>query len=170
MIPEFVPHADRRVNEALLPPGVHSATEAEVREALVDKFPTSVTRRPVYQGWQAVRAEVHQRFPVEHEYIDGSFVTARMNPDDLDLSVWVDARLMDRLTDKQQHDLMSFRRKAKAQHKCHLFFVPRRDTGDARYAEFEDEARWTSEYWASYRNLRKIVVPGVTKGYIEVVT
>lgn len=87
MIPDFIdePLAHSRI----LPDGIYGASPGQVKERFVTAFPQSMTRPRLFDGWQALRHLVRTLLPVEHEYLDGSFVTSKANPRDIDVSFWV---------------------------------------------------------------------------------
>jgi hypothetical protein len=169
LVPDFVAHADRQVTDHLLPVGVHSATQDEVEEALVDKFPRSLTRRRVFNGWCAFRTQVRQLVQVDHEYIDGSFVTGRLNPKDVDVSLWIRADTMNALDTGRQSALSQLLKDAKALYHSDAYVVPHCSSGHSLYRVYQTQL-WTKQYWRMYKNVRGIVVPGAEKGYIEVVS
>lgn len=167
-MPDFIDHDDRRVVDRLLPPGTHKLTEEEVEEAFVKPFPTSLRRRRVFRNWTAFRAQIRSLVPVEQEYVDGSFVTDRPNPDDVDVSLWIRARDLEALNPGPQRALHHLIVNSK-HFDCDAYIVPVCTSGDAMYQEFLRHSQWTADYWSSYRDPRKIVIAGVEKGYVEVV-
>jgi hypothetical protein len=78
--------------EGVLPNGVHHATEAEVRERLVDSFPTSASRQPIFEGFCRYRVDLSGLGLNVTQWVDGSFTDAtRLDPDDIDLVNYVSA-------------------------------------------------------------------------------
>src|SRR4051812_16621271 len=88
--------------DLLLPSGVHQGTLDEVKTLLVDGFPSSLQRIRLWESYVAFRTLIRALVPVDHEYLDGSFVTSRPAPKDVDLSIWVDAAAIDRLGPQDQ--------------------------------------------------------------------
>jgi hypothetical protein len=76
-----------------LPPGVHAATLAEVKAV----FATTPRRRLLFEGLrQALENLAHAG--VRRVFIDGSFVTTKANPNDVDgCWVWTEAVHLDLL-------------------------------------------------------------------------
>jgi hypothetical protein len=90
------------VTDRTLPPGVYELTPEDVEAELVKPFERSLRRKAVYQGWTAFRAQVRSLVPVDREFIDGSFVTDRLNPDDMDVSFWIRAEHLEELGQGEQ--------------------------------------------------------------------
>lgn len=76
---------DFPVGQDRLPPGLHRATLAEIRGALVEAFPGSKTRRPIFDSWTLLRQAIRRIIEPEREWVDGSYVTRKQNPGDVDL-------------------------------------------------------------------------------------
>lgn len=167
-MPEFVDHDDPRVVDRILPSGTYKMTEDEVEEAFVKPFSSSLRRRMVFRDWTAYRAQIRSLVPVEQEFIDGSFVTDRMNPDDVDMSLWIRAQELDSLAPGAQRAILRLLADSK-RFNCDAYIVPVCNSGHIMFQDFQKQSKWTEEYWASYRDPRKIVVPGIEKGYVEVV-
>lgn len=167
MIPDFVvePLAAHR----LLPPGTHKATVADTHARFVDGF-GSARRQEVFAGWQAFRGLVRQVVPVQQEFVDGSFVTDKDEPKDVDVSFWIAADdLLTLPADAQQAFRLLFGdRDFQRSFNCDAYVVPVCPSGHTNYGDFQ-HMLWTSEYWAACRDKTGAVVPGVTKGYIEVI-
>lgn len=169
-IPGFQNHPG--LDEPILPVGVHRATVQEVKTSLVDQFPDSATRKQIFTGWLVLRAIISGIVPVLHEYIDGSFVTARPNPGDVDLSVWVEADTLNGLVAPDQ-DVLSYvfdkksRTEIKRTFRCDPYLVARCDPGHPAYRRFQ-HMLWTQGHWAAYKDRAGRVRPEVSKGFIEV--
>ena len=74
-----------------LPPGVHAATLAEVETV----FATTPRRRLLFEGLRQALENL-ARAGVRRVFIDGSFVTTKANPNDVDgCWVWTEAVYLD---------------------------------------------------------------------------
>lgn len=72
----------------LLTPGLHPMTMAQVKALCVDGFPTSNTRGTIFAGLTSLLAELSTASGmVGNVWIDGSFVTQKIDPADCDLVV-----------------------------------------------------------------------------------
>lgn len=69
----------------VLSPGFHNCTYDEFYVALVDSFPTSQSRKPIAEALLTFSKEVFA-IGVPYEFwIDGSYVTTKINPNDADV-------------------------------------------------------------------------------------
>jgi uncharacterized protein DUF6932 len=166
-IPSLVDPAG--LGEDLLPTGVHPATLSEVEDAFVAPFGLSVTRSRIASGWKTFRTVVGSLVTIQHEYIDGSFVSNRLNPDDIDLSLWIRAVDMDALSPDDSAALAWTMRKCLDVYKCDAYIVPVCRAEHGLYAEHLRMKATTELYWSTYKDLGDRVRPEVRKGYIEVV-
>ncbi|HCG02761.1 MAG TPA: hypothetical protein DEV93_19725 [Chloroflexi bacterium] len=73
-----------------LTPGVHAATVEEVKEVLVTGFPESATRQEIFDQWIALRADIAEVATIDKQWLDGSFVSRKLDPGDLDVATHID--------------------------------------------------------------------------------
>jgi hypothetical protein len=163
-IPDFVDGP-----EPLLPPGVHQATIEEIQASLVTGFPTSVTRQRIASNWIAFGRVFRTYLPVKQEFIDGSFVTGRQNPQDLDHSLWIDADDLVSLAGDRLQAFQGFWSRRLDAFGCDAHLVPECTPGHKLYGVFVQERNLTEAAWPRYQNLVREIVAGVQKGYLEVV-
>jgi hypothetical protein len=71
--------------EGLLPTGRHRATLAEIEIAFVDGFPTSATRSVLLESFSYVREAIRRVVPIREQWLNGSFVTSKLHPGDIDV-------------------------------------------------------------------------------------
>jgi hypothetical protein len=164
VIPAFV---DVGQPDEVLPPGLHQTNELEIKATLVDKFPGSTSRSDIFTSWQAFSLLCRSILPVKEERINGSFVTSRLEPSDLDVAIWIaadDFAALDLGTQLSFGDLLA---KAKPTFKCDAYVVPECPPGHPTYADYQ-YMLWTDSYWAQYKSPTKLIVPGVQKGYLRV--
>lgn len=90
MIPAFNEHG-------VLPAGRYQAMPDEIEQRFVLTFPTSLTRKNIFDGWRRRREQLLELVQVEQEWIDGSFVTSKRDPSDLDVAVFIDGQKFDNL-------------------------------------------------------------------------
>lgn len=62
------------------------------------KWATSTTRQTVWNDWKQITALVRKAVPVAAVWMSGSFLTDKMDPDDLDVVFIIDARQADAVT------------------------------------------------------------------------
>jgi hypothetical protein len=71
----------------LLGAGLHPMTMAQVQTLCVGGFPTSTTRGRIFGGLTSLLAELSAAGMTGNVWIDGSFVTQKIDPSDCDLVV-----------------------------------------------------------------------------------
>jgi hypothetical protein len=166
VIPEFV---GTGMGDPVLPTGIHKASVDEIRAAFVDAdaFSQSTTRRKIFGGWLAFRLAVKRLIPVEHEYLDGGFVTGKVNPKDVDLSMWIRRSDLEAADPNIRAGVTTLRRQ-RLSFSCDAVFVFSCETSHAKYKEFEHFRDWTERAWPTYRMGTGELTTAVSKGYIEV--
>lgn len=70
-----------------------------VKTTLVDPFPDSATRDPLYARWLQHRSAVAAIIPILRQWVDGSYVTTKLDPGDIDVVTFVDGPTVDALDD-----------------------------------------------------------------------
>jgi len=160
-------------DEKVLPLGTHLATPPEIGAFFVAGFGSSVTRSDVFDGWKRFRAFIRGIIPgIEKEFVNGSFVTERADPNDIDLSLWVHADVLDALPADTQSFLISLfepksgRAYLKQEFRCDPYLVAFCDVGHPRYLEFVHMKR-INELWAKYKDPNGLFRG--YKGFVEVV-
>ena len=74
--------------EPLLPPGIHDLEVSEIGNHFLSKFSTSTTRAVLIAGLQDY-LDCIRKYSIDYEiWIDGSFVTKKENPRDIDMVVF----------------------------------------------------------------------------------
>ncbi len=172
-IPEF--ENDPTLDEPILPAGIHKATVQDIKDALVEQFDGSRTRKDIYDGLMLFRSFIRTYFPIVlREYVDGSFATARENPNDVDVSIWVHADELESLSDDKKgvvnylFNTADGRAFLKVQFHCDPYLVPYCEEGHPEYGAFQ-YMLWTCNHWSHYKDQRGVIRDGVEKGYVEVV-
>ena len=69
---------------ALLGAGFHIRTLGEVRELCVRAFATSLSRRAIMDGIEQIIRKLNEFEVAGEMWLDGSFVTSKIDPDDVD--------------------------------------------------------------------------------------
>lgn len=88
-IPPFENHD--HISEEILPTGVHAATLSEIEDGLVAAFPDSQRRPALFQGWSMYRSWLLSLVDGQARvFINGSFVTSRLEPSDIDMSIEIE--------------------------------------------------------------------------------
>ena len=73
-----------------LPAGIHDCSADEFEELFVVQFPTSQSRRPIFSRLIDFIQELFQSGIPDEIWIDGSYVTSKVNPNDADVVVFLE--------------------------------------------------------------------------------
>lgn len=167
VIPDFV---DVAQSDRVLPVGIHQATLPEVEDRFVRTAPTSRRRADLWNWFVQFTTLVNGIVPIDQIFLDGSFVTSRVVPKDTDFSMWIQAAAINALAPSQRaaFDLLMSQRIT--HYHCDAYLVTPCAPADPEYAFYQYWKNRTEASWPAYKNRAKLIIPGVAKGYIEVVT
>lgn len=73
----------------LLAPGFHEIELDEFEKLFVENFTTSQTRRRIFENFKKWRENLLSQYSVFEIWMDGSFVTSKVNPNDVDIVIFV---------------------------------------------------------------------------------
>ena len=148
--------------DGVLPPGRYGCTQAEFYQRFVAAFPGSKTREPLYRGWEAHWKTVSAVVPILSEWIDGSFVEEKTDPNDIDLCVILDGPVVDGLPLAARQALFRLVTPVgKPLFNCHCFpILVYPDGHPYRNYYFRNRGQWDS-WWGETRS-------NSPKGYVEV--
>lgn len=123
--------------------GLHKMDIGTVEDEFVVPFPHSTTRKTIIDGYKKHSIDLLALISKYVNFIDGSFVTNKNDPGDIDLVCFIDGDMLDALplpTQAQVRALLSGP-VTKASHSCDAYFCP-------TYPE-------THVKFGSYRSMRK---------------
>jgi hypothetical protein len=149
--------------EGILPPGIFTCRPQTVFDYFVAPFPLASNRLAIYKEWRSHRAALYCLGPVLYQWIDGSFVTSKPCPSDIDVVTFIDGPAYDRLPRWKRDvidELNNGRGDASYGH-VDSKIVTVFPKGDARHGLYRDTRLYWDEKWSSYK-------PGNRKGYLEV--
>jgi hypothetical protein len=128
-----------------LPAGFHEWSLGEIETNLVDRFPASETRRRNYEGYLRHRDAVSHLVVQAEQWIDGSFSTAKENPNDIDLLTIIQVSELEAMPLPQQQSLSQLfaRTSVKQQYHCDSFLLPEYPKDHPKYSWF----RTMRKYW-----------------------
>lgn len=166
-IPSFVTYPD--VQFAVLPPGIHDASVADIEGRFVTSLSPNPRRLAVYTGWRQFRDVLRSLLPIASEYIDGSFITGKPHPKDVDVSFWVAADDLNALSSTAMNGLNALWASGSSYH-VDAYIVPECPPGHPQHGDFK-HMLWTEDYWSRTRDLAGLPHPahGPRKGYVRVV-
>lgn len=109
------------------------------------------------------------RVHVTAEFLDGSFVTSREDPADVDASYWIQAADLNGLSASDLAEVENLFHRARSSFRVDAYMVPECGQQDAAWLAFDHVRKWTRKYWKTYKDPNKVVVPGAEKGYLKVI-
>jgi Family of unknown function (DUF6932) len=145
-----------------LPPGRHKATQGEIEAALVDGFQESATRRRLFDQALELLEAIRKIVPVSALWIDGSFVTTKEHPGDIDLVSHLDGEALDALKPVDQMLLggLVAGHWSRDLSGCDSFVVGVYPPGHNARGQYEAAASWWDSFFGNDR-------AGNAKGYVE---
>ena len=149
--------------EGLLPHGRHTASVVEIEQRFVNTFPTSLTRRSLLDGWRRRSEELKSIVDIESEWIDGSFVTTKRDPRDIDMTTFVLMESWNALdvASRQRVALLTQGPELKIQFGCDSYLIIIPPDGDPSEANYLYWRGYWDRQWSRARS-------GSPKGYVEV--
>lgn len=91
----------------VLPVGLHACNEDEFRALLVDAFPQSTSRAIIAAGFGRLRSDACDHNIAGLHWIDGSYVTDKVDPDDVDLVTFIDFDLLESMASTPAEDFLT---------------------------------------------------------------
>jgi hypothetical protein len=134
--PEFDP---------LLSTGMHPMEVDAIRHLCVDQFSLSKSREQIMCGLEHIVAVLRESGIQGKLWIDGSFLTESIDPNDVDVVLCMQSAFADAATIAQNGTIEWFQDAQRVLHrwlKCHAFAIVRWPENDANY--------WNGEYWYAY--------------------
>lgn len=130
----------------LFPAGLHAITPDELYKICVEAFPLSVTRKPIFTNLLEVIQSLTARSIFGDLWIDGSYVTTKFNPRDVDLVLCVSSNLYDNCSTEQLAVFEWFESDAlHTDYRCDGYISIEWPQGDPLYAS----GVATRDYWSN---------------------
>ncbi|WP_050587392.1 hypothetical protein [Mesorhizobium sp. LSJC269B00] len=135
----------------LLPAGLHRMTEDELKVLVVDAFPLSTKRPLLWQRFLNLMDEARQ-LKLEFEvWIDGSFLTQKIEPSDVDFVLDFDVDAINNPAPSQVPFLRELANQAFKPQKLHSFIMFHAPTAHGQHAEGERlHDQWVKDFGFSY--------------------
>lgn len=116
---------DKPSHEPLLPPGLHDVSEDELSRHFVDPFGDAKKRRELVDGLRRFTNAIKGLGVGFELWLDGSFVTKKPDPDDVDVVVFIPSNQVNALLPEQRQALamLFVPTYSKAMFGCHAFDV-----------------------------------------------
>lgn len=149
--------------ETVLPPGRHPASIEDVKSLLVDGFPSSERRRPLFERWVAVREAIRRVTTVEAEWLDGSYVTRKEEPNDIDMLTFFEESAIESLDEASKALLRGLVAKelSRELHACHSFLLVVYPEGHPAHAVYQAGRQYWENHFGHDRS-------GQPKGFLEI--
>lgn len=138
--------------EPLLEPGLHVLDIDQLRALCVDRFPESTTRAEIIEGFMEVLLMIESSGLRGELWINGSYVTGKLNPQDIDFTFWhpptqasaspVQVALMRDLS--QRHTFSRYR--------CDHYVAPEYPEGHILRRITVEQQRYWKKQWGFDRN------------------
>jgi len=138
----------------LLPDGLVEMTVMELRALVVDKFPRSQTRRGLWDVFVLMLDEIAAANLSCKIWVDGSFLTEKIDPKDVDFVVDLPVEVLKKASQDQINLIENIARDPIQQprhlglHSFVMFTAPKGD--DFYIASQESHAQWTRDFGQSY--------------------
>jgi Family of unknown function (DUF6932) len=126
-----------------LPLGFHPLSLAEVEAMCVTNFPLSASRQPIMDGLKAFVGRLISEAVQGDLWLDGSFLTEKIDPEDVDIVLRMQADLYDYGTPEYRDAVDWVISNRKATLKCDSYILFQYYLGHPLY----DEGEWWYSYW-----------------------
>ncbi|UPY36151.1 hypothetical protein [Sediminicoccus sp. KRV36] len=136
-------------SDGYLDAGLHDMDVEGIVEHFVTAFPASNTRRAIIEGYIRHRSEFSALGVACVQLIDGSFVSNKADPGDIDLVAFADLDTIDALSPEDQKKLADlFSGPAtKATHFCDAYFSPTVPENHPLYSQLRSKRKyWMGEF------------------------
>lgn len=133
-----------REDEPLLPCGLHKMTLSELRVLCVDapQFGISLTRAKIMDGLRAVLERLVASWVVGEVWVDGSFLTHRIDPEDSDIVVRIGGGIYEEGLPEQKIALNWIIGNLREEYFCDCYILFEYWEGHPLYAEGDMNNAW----------------------------
>lgn len=128
---------------SLFPLGFHHLTVEDVEQVCVDQFPLSTIRGSIFSGLVTFIQTLSAAQIAGELWVDGSYLTEKINPKDIDLILRVDGALYNSGTPEQRQAIDWVIANQKLTLKCDSYALFEYPTGHPLH----DEGRWWYSWW-----------------------
>lgn len=123
------------VESPLLNAGIHDFNRSDLEKTFLQAFPSSNTRRSLIHGLNSYIEQL-SKFNIEIEmWLDGSFTTNKLNPNDIDLVMFAAESDVNRLPPFEQQKLAALldNRSVRTKFGCDVYFSPKENSNMRSY-------------------------------------
>jgi len=138
----------------LLVPGLHNRTVTELKQLCVTGFANSATRGSIMLGLEDVVTRLCGAALAGEIWIDGSFLTQKLDPEDVDMAFGVPHQLYDNGSPEQKQTLEWFvQSNLKSSHHCDTYIWFEYPLGHPMHAQTLDKRNYWQRHFGFSRRL-----------------
>lgn len=166
-IPDFTDHG-------LLPDGIYLCTLLDLRAHFVDGQVASKTRRLVCTGYEMLTAAAQACGVHSTDWVGGSFVERKTDPNDLDVVHFVRSDIFDALPAEARDFVFQRLANDAAQRRflTHSLWAPVFPPGHPLYPKYLERRAYFRKWWGTTRGMHLpdgAIHPGRIKGFLRLV-
>lgn len=147
--------------DGYLAAGLHPLDEAQFEATFVTSFPHSTTRGDILVGYRRHAGEITAIVGDCEQYVDGSFVTNKNDPGDVDLLMLIDASVVDAIPPhlKPLFKALVAGKLTKATHHCDAYYCPVYPETHPAYEQGRQQRKyWMGEFGYDRKDVPKGIV------------
>lgn len=136
-----------------------------LKQLFVDELQESQTRSSIFEGFQKFLTNLSNFINISFDiWIDGSFVTKKLNPNDIDVVLIVDAEILEQKGQEIESLFKSI--EAKQMYKVDAYTIAKYEESNPKFPLFQiEKAYWSNWFGYTRRNRQG---KRFSKGFIEI--
>lgn len=141
--------------------GLHPMEAEDLEKEFVTPFPYSSTRKNVFEGFKKHSKELQEVINKYVQMIDGSFVTNKNDPGDIDLICFIDGDMLDAMDPADQAKIYTLLsgKATKLSHMCDAYFCPSYPENHPKYEYYRPQKKyWMGEFGFDRFDIAKGIV------------
>lgn len=148
-------------SKGYLEAGLHPMNIDDMEKSFVTPFPHSSTRKNILDNYKKHTDELLQIISDYIQFVDGSFVSNKNDPGDVDLICFIDGDVLDALPPSEQNKIGALLagKLTKASHMCDAYFCPMYPEHHPNYEFYRSKRKyWMGEFGFDRTDVPKGVV------------
>ncbi|AFM27067.1 DUF6932 family protein [Desulfomonile tiedjei] len=136
-LPRVIPDFN---GDGYLPEGIYPCGDNGLFFHFVESFPEAITREMIFDGFTRWRVEIRPLIKAIRQWVDGSFVTNKMNPHDVDVVSFCDTDYYNSLTKDDQDEidrLLDGQRSTQSEYATHSILILSAPLGHPEHRDSE---------------------------------
>jgi len=159
---------DHGFPDRVLSPGVYPMKIDEIEVLFVDAF-QSDSRKVLIEQVRSLIARINEYANISRIFIDGSFVTGRIEPSDIDIAIWLDRGSLPQTNSDEFARLAQLLENAPIAFNCDLHWAIESTEGDHAFPAFRYQRDLVRRLFSAYKDDNGGIYDAEVKGYIELV-